>query len=497
MIGRPPVPILLIAPEVAVLTTAMVVLLADLWVRPKRRGLLVGMSVFGVVLAALVGVTLPDGVGFADMYVRDGLTRVGQTLALAAVALGVLVAPEYLRRLRMERGEYYALVLIAGVGAMLMAASGDLLLLFLALETLSIPLYVLAAFRRGSVRSQEAGMKYFLLGAFASAFFLYGIALLYGAAGTTRLSGLADFLSRGPSSLAAAAGVGLLVIGLGFKAALVPFHTWAPDVYEGAPVPAAAFMSVVAKIAAFAALVRVFPLTLGALAGQWTVLLGALAAVTMIVGNLAALAQTNYKRLLAYSSIAHAGYLLVGVATATPDAASAVMTYLAVYAAMGIGAFAVAVALERGGQEADRIEDYAGLAERAPLLAAATALFMISLAGLPPTGGFIAKLGIFAAAVEGGGRGGLALALIGVLTSVVSVYYYLRIPYVMYADRPGPAVPSGGISSSAGEPGGAVRLHPSPMVNLVLLLTAAAVLQMGFLPRTIIAFAQQVGALLR
>jgi NADH-quinone oxidoreductase subunit N len=322
-------------------------------------------------------------------------------------------------------------------------------------------------------------MKYFLLGAFASAFFLYGVALLYGSTGTTRLPELAAALAQGRPGISPAAGVGLLTIGLGFKAALVPFHTWAPDVYEGAPFPAAAFMAVVAKIGAFAALVRVFPLTLGALAGQWTLVLGVLAAATMIVGNLAALAQTSYKRMLAYSSIAHAGYLLVGVATATPAAISAVMSYLAVYTAMTTGAFAVAIGLDRSRNEADRIEDYVGLAGREPLLAVVTLVFMGSLAGLPPTGGFIAKLGIFAAAVDSG-PGGVALALIGVLTSVVSVYYYLRVPYIMFSGTPSPSVQS----------------HPSPLINVALVVAAVAVLQIGILPAAVTTFAQQVGALL-
>ncbi len=481
MIAPPATDVALIVPEVIVLVTALVVLMADLWLRPGRRGILVAACVLGLLLAAWAAGAAADGVGFAGMYVRDALTRAGQILALVATGLGILIAPEYLRRFRLERGEYYVLVLIAALGAMLMPASRDLLMLFLALETLSIPLYVLAASGRGSARSQEAGMKYFLLGAFSSAFFLFGIALLYGVAGTTRLPEVGRALSQVPSSTSAAAGIGLLVIGLGFKAALVPFHTWAPDVYEGAPFPAAAFMSVIAKIGAFAALLRVFPLTLDAMADQWTLVLGMLSAATMIVGNLAALAQTSYKRMLAYSSIAHTGYLLVGVATGTPAATSAVITYLAVYAAMTIGAFAVAIALERSGREADQIEDYAGLAGRAPLVAAATAVFMISLAGLPPSAGFVAKLGVFTAAVEGGGSGGLALALIGVLTSVVSVYYYLRVAYVMYA---------GTISS-------AVRLHLSPLVNIALMLAAAAVVQIGILPAAVTAFAQQVGALLR
>jgi NADH-quinone oxidoreductase subunit N len=487
----PDVPYHLIAPELVVLGTALAVLLADLWTQSGTRHPLIAISLAGLAGAAAIGLGTPDGLGFAGMYVRDGLTKVGQTVALTAAGLGVLVAPEYLRRFRLERGEYYFLILVSTMGAMLMAASRDLLLLFLALETLSIPLYVLAAFARASSRSQEAGIKYFLLGAFASGFFLYGVALLYGVAGTTRLSDLAAALARNPSSLAVAAGVGLLVIGLGFKAALVPFHTWAPDVYEGAPFPAAAFMSVVAKIGAFVALVRLFPATLGALAGQWTIVLGVLAAITMIVGNLAALAQTSYKRLLAYSSIAHAGYLLVGVTTATPPAIAAVLAYLAVYAVMGTGAFAVAIALERDGHEADRIDDYAGLYARAPLLAVATGWFMIALAGLPPTGGFIAKAGIFLAAVNAG-PGGVTLAIIGVLTSVVSVYYYLRVAYVMFAAPVMDEVPGGALAGRA-----PLRVHASPLVNAVLVLTALAVLQMGVLPGRFLAFVQQVAGVLK
>jgi NADH-quinone oxidoreductase subunit N len=492
VIPLPPVPLRLLAPEIIVFGTGLAVLLADLWIPPARRGLLVAGCLLGLGAAAAVGFWIPDGIGFAGMYVRDGLTRVGQNITITAAALGVLIAPEYLRRTGLDRGEYYFLVLVATAGAMLMAASRDLIMLFLSLEILSIPLYILAAFARPSIRSQEAGIKYFLLGTFSSGFFLYGVALLYGVAGTTRLPEIAAAAAAHPSVVAPAAGVGLLVIGLGFKAALVPFHTWAPDVYEGAPFPAAAFMSIVAKIGAFVALVRVFPVTFEALAGQWTLILSVLAAVTMVVGNLAALVQTNYKRLLAYSSIAHAGYLLVGVATGTPAAISAVAAYLAVYAAMGTGAFAVAIALDRGGAEADRIEDYTGLATRSPLLAVATGLFMVSLAGLPPTGGFVAKVGVFLAAVESGTPSGLALALIGVLTSVISVYYYLRVAYVMWLPLPSAVAPA------AGDPNGlSVRLHASPLVNAALLVMALAVVQTGVFPAGLTAFVQQVGALLR
>ncbi|MDR7482586.1 MAG: NADH-quinone oxidoreductase subunit N [Armatimonadota bacterium] len=479
MISPPPVALELLAPELIVLSAALVLLLADLWMPPSRRGWLVAAGIAGAVWAGWAAAVTPDGAGFAGMYVRDGLTRTAQAIAAAVGAFGLAVAPDYLRRAGLERGEYYVLVLVATAGAMLMAASRDLLLLFLALETLSIPLYVLAAWHRSLPRSQEAGMKYFLLGAFASAFLLFGVALLYGVGQTTRLPELAAALAQRPLDPAAAAGMGLVAIGLGFKAAAVPFHTWAPDAYEGAPLPAAAFMSVIAKVGAFAALLRVFPLTLAPLADQWRPLAGALAIVTMAVANLAALAQTNYKRLLAYSSISHTGYLLIGVATGTAAATAAVVGYLAVYAAMTLGAFAVAAGLERAGREADRIDDYAGLAARAPLLAFATAVCMVSLAGLPPSGGFVAKLGVFAAAIEGGGRLGLGLALVGVLTSVISVYYYLRVAYVMYA----------------GEPPAAVRLHRSPLVTAVLALAVLTIVQVGVLPGALVGFAQQVSAL--
>ncbi len=483
-ITTPPVEIGLILPEVIVLATALVVLVADLWVGPRRRGWLVGLSLAGLAWAAWAALSASPGVGFAGMYVRDALTCAGDLLALGATALGLLVAPGYLKRHGLDRGEYYFLVMIAGTGAMLMAASRDLLMLFLSIETLSIPLYVLAAFRRGFARSQEAGMKYFLLSTFASAFLLYGIALLYGTTGTTRMPELGARLAELPWSASGSAGAALVTIGVGFKAALVPFHAWAPDVYDGAPIPSVAFMAVIAKVGAFLALVRIFPLTLGSTAGEWTVALGVVASMTMVVGNLAALLQSSYKRMLAYSSIAHAGYLLVGVATGTAQATSAVLTYLAVYVAMGTGAFAVAVAVEREGDEADRIEDYAGLAARAPLLAAATALFMVSLAGLPPTGGFVAKFGVFAAAVEGGGPGGLALALLGVLTSVISVYYYLRVVYVIY-------------SVGEGDPPQGVRVLPCRMLGVALAVAVAAVIQVGVLPATVTSFSGRVVELFR
>src|SRR5712692_5456742 len=296
---------------------------------------------------------------------------------------------------------------------MLMAASTDLLMLFVGFETLSIPLYVLAAFARSDRRSQEAGLKYFLLGAFSTAFFLYGIALLFGATGSTALVALAAHASA-PSAIFHA-GVALLTIGLAFKAAVVPFHFWVPDVYEGAPLPVTAYMSVIAKVGAFAALLRVFVVALAVQAAHWMPMLAAASVLTMLLGNLAALRQTSIKRLLAYSSIAHAGYILTGVAAGTGAGAAAVAFYLLAYTFMTLGAFGVVLLLERRGQEADQIADLTGLAWRTPALGGAMALFMISLAGLPPTAGFVAKFYVFSAALDAGQDG---VAVIGDITSV-------------------------------------------------------------------------------
>ncbi len=452
-----------VLPEVIVATLAMAVLLWDVLAGARGRRVLAPATVLGLAAAAAavfwVGHRPP---AFAGAYLRDAATQPLQAIALLSAVMATLLAADYLRRTGLERGEYYALLLFACLGAMVMAAAGDLIVLFLGLETLSIPLYVLAAFRRGDVRSQEAGMKYFLLGSFSTAFFLYGVAFLYGASGSTGLAALARAAAGGLTPLLGV-GVALLSIGLAFKAALVPFHTWAPDVYEGAPLPVTAYMAVVAKVGAFAAVLRAFPLALPGLAGQWTPLLAALSVATMILGNLVALVQRSMKRLLAYSSIAHAGYLLIGVAAGTADGAWAMVFYLVAYLFMTLGAFAVVLLLQRAGEEADLIEDYAGLGGRAPWLAAAMAVFMVSLAGLPPTAGFIGKFYLFSAAL---GAGQPAVALVGVLTSVVSVYYYLRVPYLMFAGR---------------EVGG-LTIARAPGVRFVLITAAVAVILLGVLP---------------
>jgi NADH-quinone oxidoreductase subunit N len=331
-----------------------------------------------------------------------------------------------------ERGEYYPLLLFTVSGMMLMSLAGDLIVVFVALELLSLPLYVLTGFARPKPESEEGAMKYFLLGAFASGFLVYGIALIFGATGTTNLAGIAAELSGGAGLLLV--GAVLVLVGLGFKVAAVPFHMWTPDVYQGAPSAVVAFMSVGAKAGGFAALLRVFIAALPDLAAAWAPLTIALAALTMTWGNVAAIVQGNIKRMLAYSSIAHAGYILMalpaaGVRAVAPGAVSAALFYLFAYLFSNLGAWGVVLAVERIEGGGLQIDDYAGLSRRRPGLALAMGLFMLSLTGLPPTVGFVGKFFIFRAALDAGQIG---LAVVGVLTSVVSAYYYLRVVVVMY-----------------------------------------------------------------
>jgi len=474
----PAVDLRMILPELILTGTAVAVMGWAMFLPPGRQAALRGLAAAGVAVALwqTAGLGPSHLPAFAGMYVRDALTQALQMTALLTALLALGLSGTYLERTRLDAGEYYTLVVVAALGAMIMAASSDLLMLFLGLETLSIPLYVLAAFARTDPRSQEAGLKYFLLGAFSTAFFLYGIALLFGASGSTQLAALAEH-ARAPKAIFQA-GLALLTIGLAFKAAVVPFHFWAPDVYEGAPLPVTAYMSVIAKVGAFAAFLRVFVVSLAAAAAEWTTVLAAASVVTMIVGNLAALRQTSIKRLLAYSSIAHAGFMLTGIVAGSRAGAAAVVFYLGAYAFMTLGAFGTVLMVARRGQEADQIADLTGLAWRAPALGAAMALFMVSLAGLPPTGGFLAKFYVFTAALDAGQVG---VALIGVLTSVVSAYYYLRVAYTMFT----------------GEPGAEIAFCGGRWVTAVLVVAAAGVLVLGIFPARVTAFVQQVAAVLR
>jgi NADH-quinone oxidoreductase subunit N len=372
---------------------------------------------------------------FEGMFLHDGFTVFFTLLFCGVASVAVLQSWDYVRRTRINHGEYYALLLAATLGMILMAASNDLITIFLGLELMSLALYILVGFRRGRLDSSEAALKYFLLGAFASGFLLYGIALLYGATGTTNLGRMALFLGDSPmlgNPLLLTGGL-LVLAGFGFKVAAVPFHMWTPDAYEGAPTTVTGFMSAGAKAAGFAALLRLAMVALPGLQADWRPLLTWIAILTMTVGNITALLQTNVKRMLAYSSIAHAGYLLVAVVTGGQAGGAAALFYLAVYSLMNLGAFGVLALLGREQEERVMVSDLAGLGQRHPGLAAAMTVFMLSLGGIPPTAGFMGKVYVFGVAVD---AGLVPLVIVGVLNSVVSIYYYLRITVVMYMRDP-------------------------------------------------------------
>jgi len=372
---------------------------------------------------------------FGGMFLHDGFTVFFTLLFCGIGAIAVLLSWDYARRTRIDHAEYYALLLAGTLGMIVMAASNDLITIFLGLELMSLALYVMVGFRRSRLDSNEAALKYFLLGAFASGFLLYGIALLYGATGTTNLARMTEFLAASPLSgnpLLVVGGL-LLLTGFAFKVAAVPFHMWTPDAYEGAPTSVTGFMAAGAKAAGFAALLRVVLHALGGANGGWSSLLSAVAMLTMTVGNVTALLQNNLKRMLAYSSIAHAGYLLIAVVTGGSDGASAALFYLAVYAVMNLGAFGVLTLLGRQQEERVTLGDLAGLGFRQPLLGLAMTFFMLSLGGIPPTAGFMAKVYLFGVAVK---AGYVPLVIVGVLNSVVSVFYYLRVTVAMYMEEP-------------------------------------------------------------
>ncbi len=369
--------------------------------------------------------------GGSPMVLADNFAVAFNCILAIAGILTVLLSVDYLRRTGHDRPEFYILMLLSLTGMMLMGMANDLILIFLALELLSIPLYIMTGLAWPRQDSEESAMKYFVLGAFSSAIFVYGIALLYGATGTTALPGIVAALGDGGFSLLALAGTALILVGFGFKIAAVPFHMWTPDVYEGAPTVVTAFMSVGSKVGGFAALLRILLAALPVMGETWTTAISVLAALTLIVGNLLAIVQPNIKRMLGYSSIAHAGYVLIAVAAAArnPDGLSAALFYLFAYAFTNLGAFAVVVALEQREQDGVLLDDYKGLAKRYPWIAICMAFFMLSLTGVPPTGGFAAKFFVFRTAIQ---ADLLWLTLIGVITSVISGYYYLRVVFLMY-----------------------------------------------------------------
>lgn len=469
----------IVLPEIVVIGTALAVLLVDLVLPEDNKRPLAYLGTAGTLLALAVTVIGGYGYrewGFSGMVANDGLAWFTNVSILCATALVLLMSTGYGDWEGTQKGEFHSLVLLSASGMMLMARGTDLMTVFLGLETLSIPIYVLVGFHRGRFTSIEGSLKYFLLGAFGAAFFLYGTALLYAAVGTTKLPTIAmaacdPARAGGPLFLA---GIGFLLAGLAFKAALAPFHMWTPDAYEGAPSLVTAFMSAAVKAAAFAVLLRVLFFLLPAMKDTLVPVLWVLTVLTMTVGNLSALLQDNLKRMLAYSSVAHAGYVMVGVLSGDVLGAQAALFYLLVYAFMNIGIFGVLMIVANREDDGYDIESVAGIGFRYPVLGALATLFLVSLAGIPPTAGFIGKFYLFSAAVK---NGYYWLAILGVLNSAASIYYYLRVVVYMYF-RPAPEAPA--------------AARPPRMAYSVALCTAAAViLVLGVLPRELLAAAER------
>ena len=427
-----------ILPEIVVTGGALVVLLLSV-VTPRRDDVLLGVSLATVAaglywVAAFAGLDVTASKGLLAI---DGFAAFFKIVALGSAAVTMLMSSPYLRVEGLRAGEYYFLILCATLGMMFMASGMDLITLFIGLETMAVSFYVLAGYLKPNPRSNEAAVKYFLLGAFSLGVLLYGMSILYGVTGTTGLEGTAAALAGQDSSPLLVLAVVLVAAGMGFKIAAVPFHMWAPDVYEGAPTPVTAFLSVGSKAASFAMLVRIFMEGLPSLGAEWTALFWGLAVVTMTVGNIAALTQSNLKRMLAYSSIAHAGYLLMGVVAGTQRGVAAMLVYVGVYLFMQLGAFAVVAAMRRSDIVGDELKDLTGLSRRSPMMAFAMLFFMLSLGGIPPTAGFMGKVWLFGAAID---AGFVWLAVIAVANSAVSLYYYLRVVVFMWInDETAPA----------------------------------------------------------
>jgi NADH-quinone oxidoreductase subunit N len=504
---------LAVGPEIALIAAATVLVLMAALNRGRRdlSGTYLDVGLAGVAAAGLVTwrlwtVVVHSGDPYqalSGMVAVDGFSVFARVVILAATALGLLVAQGYLRREQVEGPEYHALLLLSASGMLLMTSANDLIVVFLALEILSIALYVLSAFDRERLESGEAGLKYFVLGAFSSAVLLYGVAMVYGATGTTSLSGIAGFLAANTlfSSGLLLAGFALILVGLGFKVAAVPFHMWTPDVYQGAPTPVTGFMAAGAKAAGFAALLRVFVSGFGAYSVDWRPLVFILAVASLLVGGIVALVQQDVKRMLAYSSISHAGYVLIGVQAATKDGVASALFYLLTYTFMVVGSFAVVTVVGGKGDRRHSLDDWRGLGARAPLLAGAMTFLLLGQAGIPVTSGFVAKFTVFAASVD---AREYALTLVGVITTVIAAFFYLRVIVMMYmSDRgeaPAPAAAYAMAGAGAGGPGAAAaaefaaparsEYRLDPATALALGVAVLATLVMGVVPGAFIDFAR-------
>ena len=465
-----------ILPELVLTIFGMLIMLLDPLMDDRRSQKTLGAVALLGSLAAIAATLYQSqfpGVGFWNMIQVDTFSLFFHFLITAITTVVILSSYEYMAVQQIRAGEYYGLILFGAVGMCLMSSAMELVLIFIALEISSISTYILVGFRRRAAISSEASLKYFLLGSFATAFFLYGVALMFGGTGSTSIPTISQILRSGQISVLAYVGIALMFVGLGFKVAAAPFHVWTPDVYEGAPAPVVGFMSTAPKAAVFAVLLRII-FEAHAPGGFWLVWVAA--ALSMTLGNIAALVQDNVKRLLAYSSIAHAGYLLVAFAALPNNGIPAAMFYTAAYAAMNVGAFAVVSHFAGAGERYVTVEDYAGLGRRSPLLAATLTIFLLSLIGIPITGGFFAKFYVFSAALQANLVG---LTIIGVLNSAVGAYYYLRIIVMMYMRE-------------AREP---APLAPIPFgVSAALAISALATIYLGILPGRVLEYASQSAA---
>jgi len=455
-----------IAPEIVLITVGLMVLILDFIVPKEKKNVLGWISLLGLAGAAVATYKMMgiDLMFFSGTFHLDPFSTFFKFVFYTACGLGILLSINYLNIEDIRRGEYYALMLFATTGMMLMASAGDLITLYLGLELMALSVYILAGFMRQDNRSNEAAIKYLVLGAFSSGIMVYGMSLLYGLAGTTNLTGILSFL-RGAdlANPIIFLAMIMLVVSFGFKVAAAPFHMWVPDVYEGAPTSVTAFMSAGPKVAGFAVLLRVFLYALEPLHAHITTIIAGLAVLTMAVGNILALSQTNIKRMLAYSSIAHAGYALVGLAAGGPEGAASVMLYVCIYAVMNMGAFGVVIMLRRAGERGEEIADFSGLGKTHKTAAFLMLIFMFSLTGIPPLAGFVGKFYIFKSAIE---AGLLWLAIAGVVFSAISAYFYLRVIMVMYMN----------------EPKGSIALTTSPSLALALAISATAVIFIGVYP---------------
>ena len=468
-----------ILPELVLSIFGIAIMLLDPLLDEHRSSRTLGtvalMGSMAAIAATLFQSNYP-GTAFWNMVRVDAFSVFFHFLVATVTAVVILTSYEYLEVQQIRAGEYYGLILFGAVGMSLMSSAVELVLIFIALEISSISSYILAGFRRRAAISSESSVKYFLLGSFATAFFLYGVALMFGATGSTSIASIGEALAAGQPPLLAYVAIALMFVGLGFKVAAAPFHVWTPDVYEGAPAPIVGFMSTAPKAAVFAVLLRVL-FEAHAPGRMW--LIWVVAALSMTLGNIGALVQDNIKRLLAYSSIAHAGYLLVAFAALPANGIPAAMFYTASYAAMNVGAFAVVSHFASAGERYVTLEDYAGLGRRSPILAATLTIFLLSLIGIPATGGFFAKFYVFSAALQANLVG---LTIIGVLNSAVGAYYYLRIIVVMYMR----------------EPREEAALPPLPFgLGAALAISVAATIYLGVLPGRVLEYASRSVELLR